>query len=211
MPVTAPHIKVLFRYTYLGQKCQNVQWFRPVGAAFLTATMDGVLEALWANMEADLRQITPASLTLASWDSLLGEELGGGGSFAEYPVPDAERVGTRAGGADSDLIPSFNAGGFRQTVGTRATRPGQKRFPFLMESDVSNNELGATYKSFLEAIAIRFSNPVVLGTPVATGVLQPEVGGTEVSGVPTVFQDITGFVINPDVTSQISRKKGRGA
>lgn len=211
MAITAPHLKVIFRYTFLGQKCENIQWYRPEGAAFLTATMDGVLEALWNDYKDSLRAITPANLTLASWDSLLGEELGGGSSFAEYPIPTDERIGLRAGGSDSDLLPSFTAGGFRQTVGTRLTRPGQKRFPFVTEGDVTNNELGSTYLAFLTDIAEDFCTPAALGVPVATGVLQPVVGGTLVDNVPTVFQDITGYVVNSDATSQVSRKKGRGA
>lgn len=210
MAVTGSKIKVIYRYTYLGQECENIQWYTPGGAAFLTATMDGVLEALWANMRDVLHAISWGSLTINSWDSLLGEEYFGGNGFAEYPVPLGERVGDRTGSSTSDLIPSFNAGGFRQTVGTRSTRPGQKRFPFLSEGDVTNNELGTTYVGLLEDVAEAFSTVRVLGSPVATGVLTPVVAGTVVNGMPTVFQDITGYVVNPDVSSQVSRKKGRG-
>lgn len=211
MAVIGPHIKVSYRYTFLGQQCQNVQYYTIGGAAFATADMIQVLEALWDNQQEVLRELTPANLTLASWDSLLGEEIGGLGGYAEYAIPDAERIGLRAGTTDSDLLPPFNAFAFRQSVGTRATRPGQKRFPFVTEEDMSVGVLNATGLGIITPVAEAFSTQRVLGVPVATGVLTPVVGGTVVDGVPTVWQDVTGFVVNAYVSSQISRKVGRGA
>jgi hypothetical protein len=202
MAITAAHIKVVFRYVYMGQNCANIQYYATNGAAFLTASMEGVLEALWNDVKGSLRALTPDSQSLAEW---------GGLAFAEYAVSGAERLGTRASGATSEWMPSFVAGGFRQTVGTRLTRPGQKRFPFVRENDVDQNNMAASYLTPLEQVAIHFTDDIVLGAPVATGVLTPVVGGTVVAGVPTVFQDIIGYVLDNHVTSQVSRKLGRGA
>lgn len=210
MPITAPHIKISFRYTFLGQKCQNVQWYAPVGAAFLTADMTGVLTAVWDNVKTAFRALGSTSLSVSSWDSLLGEELGGGGSFAEFPVPPAEQVGTRAGLTATSAMPSFVAVGCRQVVGTRVTRPGQKRLPFVADSDVEDNLLVAGSQAIWQAAFDKFCTPMILGAPVATGVLNPEVGGTLVAHVPTVWQDVLGSLLDQDITSQVSRKKGRG-
>lgn len=210
MPITAPHIKITYRYEYLGQKCQNTQFWRPIGAAFLTATMLGVLEAHWADLQPTIEPIMSTSATVNRFVSLLGEEIGGGGTFAEYAVPTADQLGTRAGLTVPNAAPSYVNWGFRQTVGTRTTRPGQKRFPFVADSDMDGNAVVVGAFLLWEPLAIFFSQIDILGAPVATGELQPEIGGTEVGGVPTVWQDVTGYVLNPNLTSQVSRKEGHG-
>src|SRR5205085_1995801 len=136
MPVTGGHLKVTLRYTYLAQKCENVQFYRLTGTAFATATVLGVLEAYWNDIKDTFRSVFPALESVGTIDSILGDEVGGGLGFAEFST---------------------------------------------------------------------------LGAPVATGVMQPEVGKSVASGFPSVFQDVTGKVVNSNVTSQVSRKIGRGA
>lgn len=213
MALTASIIKIILRYTYLGQKCENIQYYRPDGAAFLTATMDTLLEAYWNDIKTAARGIMTNYIGDASWDSLLGEEIGGGLAYAEYAVPTGERVGTRSTTGLGDPVSSFSAGGVRLAVATRATRPGQKRFPFLFEADVDRNALGATYLTLLTALGLKFSAQITLGAPVATGVLHPIVTRHDHSDPPiiTASQDVIGQVVNQDVTTQVSRKKGRGA
>lgn len=211
MPVTAPQIKITYRYEYLGQQCQNTQIWRTNGAAFLTATMLGVLEAHWNDLYVTLQDAMSTSATVNRFVSLLGEEIGGGGSYAEYAVPTGEQVGTRAGLTVGAAAPSYVSWGFRQTVATKVTRPGQKRFPFVADADMDGNAVVSGSFANWEPIAIFFSQPDLLGVPVATGELVPQVGGTAVGGIPTVFQDITGYVLNPNLTSQVSRKIGHGS
>lgn len=210
MPITAPYLKFTYRYEYLGQQCQNIQYWRPTGAAFLTATMLGVLEAYWNDLQPTLEPVMSTSSSVNRFVSILGEEVGGGGSFAEYSVPSAQQVGTRAGLTVPNAAPSYVNWGFRQTVGTRTTRPGQKRFPFVADSDMDGNAVVVGAFLLWEPLAQHFSDTVFLGAPVATGVLEPTVGGTIVANVPTVWQDITGYVLNPNLTSQVSRKAGHG-
>ena len=210
MAIIGEHIRITYRYTWQGQQCQNTQYWTPIGAAFLTADMIDVLEAYWNDLQPTLEPLMPSSSAVGSFLSLLGEEIGTGNQFAEFAVPVLDQQGSRSGLTDADIPSSFTAFGFRQTVGTRATRPGQKRFPWMAENDIDGNELDSSFITLIEPLAEHFTTPRVLGAPVATGALYPVVGGTEVGGEPTVWQDITGFVINPDVTSQVSRKKGRG-
>lgn len=211
MPITSSLIKVTNRYTYLGQKCENVQYYHPVGAAFLTADMTGVLEAYWNDIKASHRAIMTNFDGDATWDSILGEEIGGGLSYAEYPIPTLERVGTRATTGLGDPLNSFSAGGIRLTVGTRVTRPGQKRFPFLFEADVQRNALGAAYLALLTAVGVKYSESVFLGVPVATGELQPMIVRiNRTTGEVEASQPVTGKVVNPNITTQVSRKVGRG-
>jgi hypothetical protein len=211
MAITAAQIKITYRYTWLGQLCQNVMYWAPQGAAFLTADMIQVLEAYWNDLQPTLAPLMPSASTIGTFNSLLGEEIGGGAQFAEYPIPPLEQVGTRAALNSANISASFLALGIRLTVGTRVTRPGQKRFPWLGETDIALNAIDPTIITLYQPLAEHFSGPRVLGAPVALGALQPVVGGTEVSGVPTVWQDVTGYVINPNATSQVSRKVGRGS
>lgn len=211
MPVTASHIKVQYRYLWLDQRCLTEQYFRVTGAAFLTATMLGVLEALWANTQDSFRSVFPDEGGFQAV-SLYGEEVGGGGGYAEYAIPVEEQGGLRPVAVGLEAVTGALAGGFRQTVGTKLTRPGQKRMPGLVEVDISGNILtdGEEYITYLTAWAETLSTPRLLGAPVATGELMPAIGGSRVDGVPTVFQDVVGYVINPYVTTQVSRKYGHG-
>lgn len=211
MPVTGGHLKVTLRYTYLAQKCENVQFYRLTGTAFATATVLGVLEAYWNDIKDTFRSVFPALESVGTIDSILGDEVGGGLGFAEFSIPPDERVGTRSFGDGADALNSFSAIGARLTVGSRVTRPGQKRFPMLREIDVTRNELTPAILDLYDPVFDKFAELITLGAPVATGVMQPEVGKSVASGFPSVFQDVTGKVVNSNVTSQVSRKIGRGA
>ncbi len=211
MSLVGAEIKVAFRYTYLGQKCENVQSYICQGAAFLVTPMSDVLLALWNDYKDRLRALTMDDTSIATWDSLLGTEVGGGLAFAEFPVPPGEQAGTRVIVGLGDAVNSFTAGGFRQTVGTRVTRPGQKRFPFLVESDLVRQALQNPYIPLLTDVATAFCNPSALGAPVVGGVLQPIIVHEPTTLHPTrAVQNVTGFVVNTNATSQISRKLGRG-
>jgi len=212
MAITSTEIRITLRYTYLAQKCENVQVFEPQGAAFLTADMPGVLEAYWNDIKAAMRALTSTSLAVGTFDSIIGESLNGDLQLAEYAIPPGERIGTRAAGDDGQWLTSLAAVGCRQTVATRFTRPGQKRFPWLREGDVEGNELTPTFISLVEPAFDKFCTALVLGAPVALGALQPII--VHEPGVRDPVrrtQYVTGKVVNQSVTSQVSRKKGRGA
>lgn len=211
MPVTGGHMKITIRYTYLGQKCENVQFYRLTGTAFATATVLGVLEAYWNDIKTVFRSIFSTSEDVSTIDSILGDEVGGGLGFAEFSIPPDERVGTRPAADDGQWLNSFSAIGARLTVGSRVTRPGQKRFPSLREGDVIGNSLTPAIVDIYDPVFDIFAEQRVLGAPVATGVMQPEVGKSVPTGFPSVFQDVTGKVVNTNVTTQVSRKIGRGA
>lgn len=211
MAITGAYTRISLRYTYLGQKCQNIAYYQNVGVAFLTATMAEVLEAYWNDVKAALRALTSTAVAVGTWDSILGEEIGGGGSYAEYAIPTAERPGTRGVGNDGEWVTGVLAVGARLVVGTHATRPGQKRLPFLREGDITGDQLLSTAITLFQPAMQKFSQNITLGAPVALGVLTPVVGGTVVGGYPTVFQVVTGLLMNTNVTSQVSRKAGHGA
>lgn len=210
MSLVDAHIEMILRYEWLDQKCENTFMYFTEGAVFVGVNAVQTAQAWWNDVKADIRALAPADGTVARFNSVICRNLVTDGELGEYAIPDDERTGTRDLSGLGNWVPAFNAGGIRLTVGNTSTRPGQKRFPFLNDTDTEANVLGSVYFDLLETVAAHIDSPLTLGAPVALGVLQPVVGGTVVAGFPTVYQDVVGHVTNPNVTSQISRKKGRG-
>ena len=65
--------------------------------------------------------------------------------------------------------------------------------------------------TLVRAVAPKFATPIILGAPVATGVLEPVVTRLSPDGTTVLAsQPVAGYVINPNQTTQNSRKVGRG-
>lgn len=205
----AGHVKITIRGVFEGQRFENVQWYQTAGAAFLTADAVAVGEAYWNDIKTVWRALMATAGSLLT-TSILVSEPGSTGAFGEYAIPSAEQQGTRAGGG-SEFLPSFNAVGVKLTVPTRTTRPGQKRFVGGLESDQVGGSWVAGYITLVNAVAAKFSTDVNLGVPVALGVLVPEIVRLNpVDGSIVASQEVAGFIVNGRVTSQVSRKFGRG-
>jgi hypothetical protein len=202
-------LRITIRGQIIGQAFQNVAWYVTDGAAFLTADATAVGEAFWNDIKGVWRAAMLPSTGLTT-DSILVSEVGPGGAFGEYAIPSGERQGTRVGGT-GDFLPSFNAAGIRLVVATRTTRPGQKRIVGGLEGDAGGQQWLPAYLTLINNIAPKFAEPITLGAPVATGVLIPHVVRTNADGSAVLAsQEITGWVTNTNVTSQVSRKVGRG-
>lgn len=203
---------VAIRGHYLGQMVQLGQWYETDGAAFLTATPDQVGEAYWNHVKVAFRALVAAAVQV-SIESVFVSEDGPLGAYGEFPVPALERQGTRVLGSLDALMGPNIAAGVRLTVGTRLTRPGQKRMWGLYEVDNdAGGYLGPIYTGLLATMAAFWSAPIILGAPVATGVLTPIVTHRDpVTDLITDYQDVTGFIVKPEVTTQNSRKYGVGA
>lgn len=211
MALVDAHIALILRYTYLDQQCENVFMYFTEGAVFVGVNAVQVAQAWWDNVKGDIRALAPDSLSVNRFTSVVCRNLVDGGELGEYAIPEDEQAGTRPLGESEIMLAGTLAGAIRLTVGNTSTRPGQKRFPWLIQTDVIGNDLGADYFGLLEAVGAHIDQPLTLGSPVVAGVLQPVVGGTEVGGFPTVYQDVVGHVTNPYVSSQVSRKKGHGS
>lgn len=211
MPITTNPIKITTRYVYLGQRCENIAWYFGGGATFVTASMEQVLEAYWNDVKGAWHGIMFDELSINAIDSILGETIGGSEEFAEFPIEGDDRVGVRSTASSGAALPGTLAGGVRLTVGTRQTRPGQKRAPFIGEFDIVGNDLGEDYLEALTTWGQVFSQTRNLGSPVALAVLVPNVVSlNRASGEIVARQDVTGQVVNPYATSQVSRKRGHG-
>lgn len=210
MPITGSFVSLTTRYLWSGQECENVAWYSPGGAAFITATAAGVAEAYWNNVKDRYRSLVDARVDAPVFVSVVCKEYGGGGGLGEFGIPAGESNGTRSGGT-TDTVTGALAMAMRLTVATTATRPGQKRFPFLLEQDLSGNVLLAPILTLLEAASGVWDTQLVLGAPVLLGTLTPAVVRLNAAGdTVTASQDVIGHVINPYVRTQVSRLFGRG-
>jgi len=169
-----------------------------------------VAEAWWNSVKNVYRNCIRASEAIGFRTVMLRELNNPAGEFAEWNIPTGEQQGTRSGVSSSEFLPQFNAGGFRLTVGTRLTRPGQKRIPGLVEEDSVAGVLSSAYTAVLEALAAVVDGPLTLGVPALGMDLQPIICSKDATGAVVAHQNVVGHVLNPYVTSQVSRKVGRG-
>lgn len=179
-------------------------------AGTVTATGADLGEAWWNHVKAVYR-----GLVVGSWgpffDSVVSRDLTDPlGLFGEFAIPSAERAGTRATPTASQWLPTFNAVGVRLAVGERTTRPGQKRLAILAEEDVVGQDVQAGILALVNSWGLVMTANMLLGAPAALTSLDPIVVRKDATGAVVANQPITGFVVNPRVTSQVSRKYGRG-
>lgn len=200
-------LRIEIRGTIKGQACMVRQWYETDGAAFLTADPTGVGEAFWNHIKTAWRAMHIGD-GVDFTQSIFVAEDGPTGAYGEYAIPTGEQTGLRSGAGLGSSLPAYSAGGIRLTVGSRVTRPGQKRFWGLYELDADHGDLvSAGYATLLDGIGPMFSAPLTLGAPVALGVLNPII--VSMGGTPPVVvasQPVTGYLVHPYVTSQVSRK-----
>lgn len=210
MAWTSDLIKVTLRYSFQNQRCQTTQHYRFGNEVSESITAAHVGEVWWNDVKAAWRAMIINDLSF-QFTSVLVEELAVGGQFGEFAVPAGERQGTRALGSLGAWLPTFNAVGVRLVVASRATRPGQKRFPGLSEGDNDGGLVAAGFVSLVGAVAAKYSGIITLGAPALAEALIPVVA-RYVAGnpVPIVTQDVVGHSVSSVITSQVSRKPGRG-
>lgn len=210
MALGGSNLKVSLRGLIQGQKWQVGCWYTIGGAAFLTATPVGVGEAYWNFMKTAWRALQYNTVDMTTLEVFV-EEPGVSGQYGTFAVPSGEQKGTRALAGGYYLCPPFDAYGIRQTVGSRVTRPGQKRIPGIGTQDINTGDVISTTQTLLAAATAQFTAVVTLGSPVATGLMTPAVCRINPTTREILAQQaVTGYIINNHVTSQVSRKAGRG-
>jgi len=208
--ITVSDLKVSLQGLISGNRWECVQWYRLNGAAFLTATPVGVGEAWWNDIKAAWRGLY-ISTAIFTFEQVIVAEPGLTGQYGTFAIPTGEKQGTRSSTADNEALPPFCAAGIRLTVGSRVTRPGQKRPPLLVEADSDNGNVASGTVTLLNTLAAKYSTMQTLGAPVATGNMSPEIVRLNTATQEIdVKQDVTGYVLNARVTTQNSRKFGRG-
>lgn len=211
MAFSALLIEITLRYVWLGQRCQTARCYSWDGAAIAAATPEQLGEAWWNHYKTAWRDLAPADTSLIQFNTVFVREVGGGLAYGEYAIPLAEKDGARDITGFGALLPSSNSLGVRLTVSSGVTRPGQFRIPFLTAADIVGNDIGGEFQELGSELADLYSNGQVLGAPVATGAIFPRVVRFGVDNNTVVAsQDITGFLVNPEATTQVSRRAKHG-
>lgn len=193
-----------------GNEVRNV-WQYEVTTSAPSITAAHVAEAWWNHVKAVLRGI-PTTNIGGSFRSVEVRELNNPtGALGSYGIPSSEWAGTRTPGTEAQILMPFSAVGVRLDVGTRVTRPGQKRFAGLVEGDQNSGEVQAGVRNAVITAMTLMIASMTLGAPAATMTLKPVVVRKDALGAVTAQQSITSYTINPYVTSQNTRKFGRGA
>ena len=193
-----------------GSETRNV-WQYELESSLATVSAAQVGEAWWHHVKTGLRGIVTTNIG-GCYRSVEVRELNNpAGELGSYGIPSGEWAGTRSPGTEAGILMPFAAVGVRLDVGTRVTRPGQKRFAGLVEGDQNGGLIQAGVQTAVEAAMDTMVAVMILGAPAATLTLRPVVCRKNAAGVVTAHQNIEGYTINPNVTSQNTRKFGRGA
>lgn len=203
-------IEIVMNMRAQGQETLNI-WQYSIQSIPVTVTAVQLAEGWWNHVKATYRALQLATQPDTFISVRVRELNDPTGDYAEFDVPTAEKLGLRANPSQNELLPSFNAAGVRLVVGSRVTRPGQKRIPFLVESDNVAGTIQASFKTLLTSHMNVMSVPMVLGAPAALTDLYPIVTKKDQFGTVSAYQFVTGYIINNNITSQNSRKVGRGS
>lgn len=206
---TGSKISVALQMAFSGNVAMNI-WQYSVLEIVGTPNAAHYAQAWWNHVKTAYRALALTAWSPAFVSVRVSELVAGVGEYGEYGIPSAEQGGTRTAPTDADPSVSFNAAGVRLTVGTNATRPGQKRFPFLTQQDQTGQTLGSAYTALLVTLMNTMTTNLTLGAPAAGVVLVPNVVRLNPDGSVAASQFVTGYSINPYVTSQVSRKQNRG-
>lgn len=193
------------RGTFMQQKIQNVYHFRLVGAAD-DGYMAAFAEGFWNHIKDEFRATQPLNSTL-NYTDVTCEALAGAHPFGQYTIPLAEQPGTRA--TSTLFMPPFNSVNITFNVADRAVRPGSKRYAGLVEEDNANGVLSDSLQALYATLAEKLIEDVTVVDPAMSGIFV--IYGRENDSRPVpVSRPVVGYKVSPNISSQNSRKFGRG-
>jgi len=204
-------IQIVIQMRWLGQRVANVWTYRVMG---LNAPTDAVSMGFgyWEAIRVAYRAIAPSFLTDAFQSIRVRSLSNPDGAVGEYAIPAAEQSGTRSvAGEGSQSMPPFAACGVRLAVATRTTRPGQKRIPFLTEGDQAAGVIQPAFLGLVNTL-LNIQEGEVTITPEAGNqvLLRSVIARLDASWGVTANQNTAGFLVSSIVTTQNTRKIGRG-
>ena len=195
--------------TAFSSQVRNVWQYR-VESTIFGMTPATIAEAWWNHVKSVMRAL-PVTSYAELFQTVQVRELNNPtGEYGDYAIPTGEWAGTRTPPAQGELMPPFCVAAMRLTVGSRLTRPGQKRFTGLVEGDQASGILSASVITLLNNIGNVVTAPIVLGAPAATVSLTPIIVKKAAGGSVISHQEITGYLVSNRVSTQNTRKYFRG-
>lgn len=202
-------IQITLRQQYGVEDILSV-WSYEVEGTFTPGTAAEIGNAWWNHVKATYRALVRASAGFTFNAVVVRSLTDPLGDLGEWAIPSGEQQGTRTGVDTSEFMPPFVSVGVRLTVANRTTRPGQKRYAGILEADSDGGIVNSAYRTLLNSNLAVMTAPMILGAPIAGMTLIPFVVGLNADGSIRAAQEITGSVVNNYITSQVSRRFGRG-
>lgn len=206
-------IQITAATRFAGNEMRNIFHYE-VTAVTGDPALSDVLTTFEADVVPDMANVIVGGAYIYS---LHAENLTDETTIADLDMG-TDHPGTRAG----DAMPMFNALGIKLIRTNKTTRQGQKRFSPVSETDSTAGVFSAGLVTAAEALGAALvadlevddgaGNTATL-IPVIYGEALPERpskrGGT-LPARPSAMNPVSGYTVNPLVTSQVTRKPGRG-
>lgn len=175
-----------------------------------TMSASNLAEAWWNAVKPGYRNATAIGFGAVYKTVKCRSMMSATGDAGDYAIVTADQTGVRATPA-GDQEPRFLAAGVRLVVGSRLTRHGHKRIFGLYEADCNGDQITAAYSNLVLGIAQQQLPSMVLGAPALTQTLIPVVIHFDGTYPVTTWQPWTSVLVADNVTTQLTRKLGRGA
>lgn len=195
-------IKLTHKYTQKNVVMMNVYWYRagPVTGVVVeryVAEEFAEHQMAWIN-DIQALDVENISVLVENWT----------GGFAYFEKDVSGSFGTVVGQTGT----TFNAIGMKLVPTTRLVRPGGKRYGGIVEDWISGNEIVTPRPVAIDNLAVfmdgglNVSNGGYAVTLHDVVVKRPAVRGVP----PYTMVEVHEWIVNPNITSQVSRKAGRG-
>jgi len=204
-------VRIVVNQTLLGQQVQNVLHY-VVTATAVDDTYAELAQGWWDDIKAAWRAAVTIPLVTDSVEAY--DNADPLGDYGIYTIPTAERPGLNG----SDVESPFIAAGFRFGVANRTTKPGYMRLSGVRDGEVDaagviNATLLTKYTTLATALLNGFNYGLLLAGHADLAVYgAPHPASTRYPARDVaVYNDVTAITIPSNVTTQNTRKIGRGA
>lgn len=204
MSTTGDILEIVDRQTTNPDTALNVYHYR-LDSGILTIDPSTIAEFWWNDCNGVIRDLQSELLLHIR---VTCRNLDNSADYGEYLIPLDEQAGTNP---TSDVQARQAAVGVTFRGATPTTRPGSKRICGIPEAQSGEwGELVPAYLSLVDLYASHMASQLNSLTPAF--VLTPVIVGLPNDDRPTrVENEIVAYSINPYITSQNTRKIGRGA
>lgn len=204
-------VRITDKQTFDAQQVLNVYYYNIDSTP--GSTPDEIAQAWWEKMNASIRAVQTSGVV---HNEVLIENLDGTLDFGRYVPATGSNAGTCI---ETQPLSAFAAYGITLTVSTRLVRPGSKRIVGIPEA--YNGDYGVLTGAavgLLNTLGEDMTEDVSFGLlgagmmhPVIVGFPHPESPTGRPARLERVDFEVTGYLVNPYVTTQNTRKRGRGA
>jgi len=204
-------VRIVVNQLLLGQQVQNVLHYEVTDTA-VDDTYAELAQGWWDDIKAAWRAAVVIGLTIDSVEAYDNEDSLG--DYGIYTIPLAERPGLNG----SDVESPFIASGFRFGVDNRTTKPGYMRLSGVRDGEIDaagviNATLLTKYTTLATALLNGFNYGLLLAGHaklVVYGAPHPASTRYPARDV-AVYNTVTAITVPTNVTTQNTRKIGRGA